>query len=100
MRVLLLRKPGRWVAHVVDRDDFRNFAVVLGTSGPPPERCEGVRFDDGSAWVDSAWLAWQANCLVGVRATSLEAMIGFARSRGWFCDERGEIKAHIEQDSM
>src|SRR5262245_10941680 len=87
---------------LAEPDDFRHFSVV--TPGPADAatlaRAAGAlgRTDgDSHVFVDAATL----RALPGARpddaewATSLDAMLAFAHSRGWL-DDAGMVRAHVE----
>jgi len=88
---------------VLDRDDFRHFAVAVS---PEAELAPGdvfggvVRVESADqVWVDQDWLRTAADCEIGERADALAAMLDFARRSGWVDPRSGEIAAHVERRS-
>jgi hypothetical protein len=88
-------------ARLVHADDLKRFAVVLiGDAAPPADRLgpAGVARCDEYAWVSISELVR----LAGDAATpewraSFEAMIEYARSKGWVDDELGAVRGHVER---
>jgi hypothetical protein len=86
-------------ARLVDPEDFGSFSVVLlDESGSLAEtlRTVGVARLDEHAWVRIETIRE----LAGAAATpawdaSLEAMLDFARQRGWVDDELGAVRGHV-----
>ena len=89
-------------ARLVDPEDFTSFKVVVHDAKPS---LEGRLATVGVARVDEhAWVRVDAlRRLAGSAATpaweeSLEAMLEFARSRGWVDDETDSVRAHVEHE--
>ena len=88
-------------AQLVDPDDFSSFSVVVVDDRPSTgERLAAV----GIARLDEhAWVRLDAlRELAGAAATtawkaSLDAMLEFARPRGWVDDELGAVRGHVER---
>jgi hypothetical protein len=63
-------------------------ARALGSTEPAPA---------GHAWVPVAWVREQAAGRVGESwPADFDAMVGFARSKGWLDGSGAAIQAHIE----
>jgi hypothetical protein len=93
-----LRGPSP-TARLVNADDLKSFAVVLLEDDTPlGERLAplGVARFDEYAWIATAEL----ERLAGDAATpewkaSFQAMLEFARSKGWVDDELGAVRGHV-----
>jgi hypothetical protein len=83
---------------VDEPSDFKGFKVVI--HGDDDSALEGVgRLDD----LDTAWIQIEAvRRLVGNAADQTwedgyDAMLAYARTKGWLHDARREIQAHVER---
>src|SRR3954451_16857408 len=81
-------------------DDFKGFKVVM--HGDPPGRAAAL--EAVAAKVEKhAWITVDAlRALAGSAATeaweeSLQGMVGYATSKGWFDEDLGAIRAHVER---
>lgn len=101
---MLLRVSADGAVSLDEGDEFRRFSIRFdsGARGTPAAEAglaAVARRDGEAAWVspdalrrlaprgeDPAWLA------------AFDAMVAFARSRGWV-DEGGRIRAHVEADA-
>lgn len=99
---MLLRVTAGGEVLLADADEFRRFSIrfdpaARGTAAAEAALAAIARPDGDAAWVSPAALRrlaprgtepeWQAG---------LDAMVAFARSRGWV-DATGGIRAHIER---
>jgi hypothetical protein len=84
-------------AELVEPLEFRAFSVNLD-AGAPPEAVDGaVRFESAEqAWVSASWLLAQEPYVSDPAAREgVEAMIGYARTKGWVDERTGEIAGHV-----
>jgi hypothetical protein len=92
---------GAGSARLLEPGDLASFAVVLedDVEPGPAALAEGGVLGFG----DHAWVRTDAlRRLAGPVATpgweeGFEAMIDYARTRGWFDDEHGAIRGHVER---
>jgi len=103
MRVLVSRSGDADTVRLVEPSDFARFSVVV--DGVSPEQAGGVLraagagapAGDGDVLVSEDWLAARL-AAAGVRGweQSLDEMIAYARSRGWFSEQPRGVRAHVE----
>jgi hypothetical protein len=84
-------------AELIEPREFTSFSVNLD-AGAAPEPVDGaVRFESaGQAWVNASWLLAQEPYVSDPAAREgVEAMIGYARTKGWVDELTGEIAGHV-----
>lgn len=84
-------------AELVEPLEFTSFSVNL-EAGASPSAVDGVlRFEStAQAWVSASWLLAQEPYASDPAAREgVEAMIGYARTKGWVDEDTGEIAGHV-----
>jgi hypothetical protein len=98
LRIDARQSPAR--ARLIEPDELRSFtAVVLEADRSSPEWPAAVARHEEHVWVDVEALralAVEAGAGRGWQS-SFDAMIEFARSRGWVDDELGAVRAHVDR---
>ncbi len=92
---------GSTTARLEDAEDLTSFAVVIDAEadpGPEALAAGGVLGLGAHAWVRTDALRE----LAGLAATpewedGFDAMLGYARTRGWVDDEHGAVRGHVER---
>jgi hypothetical protein len=97
MRVEVL--PGE--ARVAEPEDLTRLSVQVAAGveleGVALELGGALRFESATqAWIDQEWLRSQAGYDAPERRADFDAMVGFARGRGWVDADTGAIAAHVE----
>jgi len=94
--VIVLEDGG---VHMQDPSDFKAFKVVV-TKGEDDASIAPVgRFEDA----DTAWIQIEAvrrlagNAVDQAWEEGYDAMLAYAREKGWLHDARREIQAHVER---
>jgi len=87
-------------ARLVEPDDFKGFKVVL--TGDPAGRAAALEAAGAAKVEEHAWITVEGlRRLAGDAATeewerNLEGMVGYASGHGWYDEELGAIRAHVE----
>ncbi|MEY2568401.1 MAG: hypothetical protein QOE35_2930 [Actinomycetota bacterium] len=85
--------------HMQDPSDFKAFKVVV-KEGEDPEAIAVVGRLEGA---DTAWIQIEAvrrlagNAVDQAWEDGYDAMLAYARTKGWLHDARREIQAHVER---
>ena len=85
--------------HMQDPSDFKAFKVVVKEGEDPSAIAVVGRLEDA----DTAWIQIEAvRRLAGDAADQTwedgyDAMLAYARAKGWLHDARREIQAHVER---
>jgi hypothetical protein len=84
-------------AELVEPLEFTSFSVNLDAGAVPSSVAGAVRFESAEqAWVSASWLLAQEPYASDPAARDgVEAMIGYARTKGWVDAETGEIAGHV-----
>ena len=73
-------------------------ARVEGAGLPVLPNALGYYEGDGSVWVQQAWLRDQAGRYTDAAwMAGFDAMVAYARGKGWVTPGNGAIRAHIER---
>lgn len=79
---------------LLDADNYADFAVELAAGADEAALAGRVDVDGEQAWVDEPWLRALGGYDEAGRRERYEAMLDFARGRGWLGAD-GRIAAHV-----
>ena len=86
--------------HMQDPSDFKAFKVVVKQGEDDAAIAPVGRFEDA----DIAWIQMEAVRRLAGQAVDqgweegYDAMLAYAREKGWLLDARREIQAHVERE--
>lgn len=100
--IVTIAKDGGVALH--DIENFRGFHVA--SAWPRAERARaaealeaagaGLMPNGDHAWIDPAWLIRSGQALGSAWREQFDAMLAFARSKGWTDAQSGAIRGHVE----
>jgi hypothetical protein len=85
---------------LLEPDDLRSFEVVVieGGAGGAGDWPDAVARHEEHAWIRVGALRELAGPAAGPEwEAQFEAMLGFARSRGWLDEEHDAVRGHVER---
>ncbi len=96
---MLIRITAAGEARLEGAEDLKGFkAVVEGDGLPALPNGLGHYEGEGALWVQQAWLRNQASRHADAAwMEGFDAMVGYARGKGWVDAPTGAIRAHIER---